>query len=508
VKAPEDLYLVGSRPQHLRTSWNYPDYRAMRDQNTVFEGLAGYSLGLQTMGVQLGGGVAQASELAYGVLVSGNYFDVLGVSPAIGRVFDSSDDRAPGAAPYVVLSYTYWQRRFRREATVVGRKLRLNGYPFTVIGVAPPGFTGTDVAFKPDLFIPIMMRSQITHVSFERWSNRHNWWMAAIGRLKPGTPIKKAEGQLFAICKDQEAAERRSTPNPKNVNTAEQTVLGPGGRGYSWIADELRKPLWVLFAIVALVLLIACANVANLMLARGATRQREIAVRLAVGAGRWRVASQLLTESLLIAFAGGAAGVVVSLLGVRLLLRFAPQPAWTPVAIHASPDWRVLAFTVAVSLATGLLFGVAPALRSSNPDLVSALKEDVPGSTGIHRFGLRKTLVVVQVALSLLLLIGASLFVRTLGSLRSLDTGFARENVIIASVDPARFGYKGQRLRDFYERLRARLAVSPGVRSASLANITPLSGSSWNSNVAIEGYAWKPGEKKYVWFDAVGSPLF
>jgi hypothetical protein len=244
------------------------------------------------------------------------------------------------------------------------------------------------------------------------------------------------------------------------------------------------------------------------MLTRGATRQREIAVRLAVGAGRWRVASQLLTESLLIAFTGGAAGVVVSLLGVRLLLRFAPQPAWTPVAIHASPDWRVLAFTVAVSLATGLLFGVAPALRSSNPDLVSALKEDVPGSTGIHRFGLRKTLVVVQVALSLLLLIGASLFVRTLGSLRSLDTGFARENVIIASVDPARFGYKGQRLRDFYERLRARLAVSPGVRSASLANITPLSGSSWNSNVAIEGYAWKPGEKKYVWFDAVGSPLF
>src|SRR5256886_6565048 len=197
------------------------------------------------------------------------------------------------------------------------------------------------------------------------------------------------------------------------------------------------------------------------MLARGATRQREIAVRLAVGAGRSRVASQLLAESLLIEFAGGIAGVVISLIGVRFLLRFAPQPAWAPVAIHASPDWRVLAFTIAVSLATGLLFGVAPAMRSSNPDLVSALKEDVPGSTGALRLGFRKALVVVQVALSLLLLVGASLFVRTLGSLRSLNTGFARENVVIARVEPSRFGYKGQGIRDFYERRRARLACSP-----------------------------------------------
>ncbi len=509
VKAPEQLYFVGHTPQRVSMTWNYPDYRAMRDHNTVFTGLAGYSLGLEPVGVQAGSAGGEPTELSSGIFVSGNYFDVLGVSPALGRVFNAADDRAPGGSPYVVLSYTYWQSHFNRDAQAIGRKLRINGYPFTVIGVAARGFAGADVAFKPDLFVPIMMRSDVIHIPFERWNDRHNWWMAAIGRLKPGVGIKQAEGELFAICKDQESAERRSLANPKWANTADQVVLAPAARGFSYLADQLKKPLLILFIVVALVLLIACANVANLMLARGAARQREIAVRLALGASRVRVISQLLTESMMIAFLGGVSGILIALVGIHVLLRFVPETGSELVTgINATLDWRVLVFTVTVCVLTGLLFGAAPAWQSTRPDLIPSLKEDVPGSTGSRRFTLRKGLVILQVGLSLPLLVGAGLFVRTLGNLRERDTGFAAKNVFVASVDPTRFGYKGQRTRDFYDRLCARLAALPGVRSASLALITPLTGSSWNGDITVEGYAPKPGEKDNIFFDAVGPRYF
>jgi len=322
VKAPEQLYFVGHTTQRMSLTWNYPDYRAMRDHNTVFTGLAGYSLGLEPLGVQTGSAGGYATELSSGIFVSGNYFNLLGVSPALGRVFNEADDRTPGASPYVVLSYPFWQSHFNGDAQAIGRKLRINGYPFTVIGVAPRGFAGADVAYKPDLFIPIMMRSQVLHIPFANWNDRHNWWMAAVGRLKPGASIKEAEGQLFAICKGQEAAGLQRLANPKWVVTADRIVLKPAARGFSYLADEIKKPLLILFVVVGLVLLIACANVANLMLARGAARQREIAVRLAVGASRKRVISQLLTESMLIALLGGANGVLISWIGTRVLLRF------------------------------------------------------------------------------------------------------------------------------------------------------------------------------------------
>ncbi len=508
VKAPQQLYMVGSRGEHFNTSWNYPDYRAMSEHNTVFDGLAAYSLGLQSIGVQPGEGAQQATELAYGVQVSGNYFQVFGVTPAAGRLFTTAVDRAPDAAPYAVLSYPYWQRRFAGSAVVIGSKLLLNGYPFTVIGVAPRGFSGADVAFKPDLFVPIMMRSALLHMPFSMWNSRHMWWMGVIGRLKPSAPLKKAETELYSICKDQEDAERRTVAEARFVNKARQIALLPAGRGYSFIGDELRKPLLILFTVVALVLLIACANVANLMLARGAAREREIAVRLAVGASRWRIGSELFAESVFIAALGGLGGILVSLVGVRVLMRFAPHPGWAPVSIDAPLDWSVLGFTMAVSILCGVLFGLAPAFRSSRPDLLPALKEDVPGSTGASRLTLRRVLVVAQVALSLLLLVGAGLFIRTLGNLRALDPGFTPEQVMTAEVDPTRFGYKGQRTRDFYDALTVRAERLPGVRSASLTRIVPLSGSMWNGSVSAEGYAWKPGEKKWVYFDGVGPRYF
>jgi predicted permease len=508
VKIPEQLYLVAHSPQRVSMTWNYPDYQAMRNDNTVFSGLAGYSLGLEPIGVQMTNATGYAPELSYGIFVSGNYFDVLGVSPALGRVFNTADDRAPGASPYVVLSYSYWQSHFNRDTQAIGRNLRINGYPFTVIGVAPRGFTGTDVALKPDLFLPIMMRSEVTHVPFERWNDRHTWWMAAIGRLKAGASFKHAEVELFAICKEQEAAERRSLTNPQLAGNADQIVLSPAARGFSFYADELMKPLLILFVIVALVLLIACAYVANLILARGAARQREIAVRLAVGASRWRVISQLLTESMFIAVLGGVSGVLVSLVVIRILSRFMPHPGYELAGLSATLDWRAVVFTATVCILTGLLFGMAPAWQSTRPDLVPSLKDDVPGSIGAGRFTLRKGLVILQVALSLPLLVGAGLFARTLGNLRERDTGFVRENVSLVSVNPIRFGYNAQRTRDFYDRLCARAAALPGVHSASLSLITPLTGSSWGGSVTVEGYTSKPGQGNHTWFNAVGSRYF
>jgi predicted permease len=509
VKTPEQLFLVGNDRRHTSMTWNYPDYRAMRQNNSVFEGLAGYSLNLESLGIQTSSGAGLGAELSHGIFVSGNYFEVLGVSPALGRVFNAGDDRAPGTSPYAVLSYEYWQSRFDGDAQIIGRRLRVNGYPLTVIGVAPHGFDGINIAYKPSFFLPIMMRSEVLRIPYITWDDRHYWWLAAIGRIKPGVNLKTAESELFNICRRQTAAEASNLADASSANAADKIVLEPAARGLSFQAAELKKPLLILFVIVGLVLVIACANMANLMIARGAARQREIAVRLAIGAVRSRVISQLLTESLLIAVLGGAAGILVALVGIHVLLHFLPQSGAEPLAgINPSIDWLVLAFTTTVSILTGLLFGIAPAWQSTRPDLLPSIKEDVPASTGTRRFTIRKGLVILQVGLSLPLLVVASLFARTLGNLRELNPGFAAKNVYIASVDPTRFGLKGQRAREFYDQLCERTAALPGVRVASLAFITPLTGSSWDGSVTVEGYSWKPGQRNNTFLNAVGPRYF
>jgi predicted permease len=274
------------------------------------------------------------------------------------------------------------------------------------------------------------------------------------------------------------------------------------------VRNRLEKPLMVLMAVVGLVLLIACANVANLMLARGAARQHEMAIRLAVGATRAKLTGQLLIESTLIALIGGSVGLLFAYFGTDVLLKFVPRSGGSQVVVNVSPDLRLLGFTVAVSLLTGIVFGIAPALRCTRPDLIPVLKDEVPGSTGTSRLTLRNALVIVQVALSLLLLIGAGLFVRSLSNLKNLEIGFRRDQTVIVFVDPDRNGYKGQRLRDFFERLRSRIAAVPGVRSISLAAITPLSGMRWNDDFTVEGYRWQPGDQKYVDMNAVGPRYF
>ena len=509
VKSPRELYLVAANPARPNTSWNYPDYVAFRDNNSGFSGLAAYGGGGQPLGMQLdGAGAADTTELAYTASVSGNYFEVLGVEPAAGRLIEPDDDRAPGASPYAVLSYDYWRARFGGDASVVGRTVRLNGYPFTIIGVSRQGFRGADVTSNPNIFIPIMMRSQASGSPFAVWNSRHYWWMQVIGRLKPGASVQQTEAELYALYQSQEEGERQSVKDPRFVNRAQPILLMPAARGYSNVRNRLERPLIILMIVVGLVLLIACANVANLMLARGASRYREMAVRLAVGASRWQLTSQLLVESIVIALLGGVAGLGFAFLGVRVLLKYLPQSGWSQATLNVTPDLRLLGFTLGVSLITGVLYGIAPALKSSKVDLIHALKEDSAAATGPSRLSLTNVLVVTQVALSVVLVIGTGLFVRSLSKLRGIEAGFRADNTLVVNVDPSRNGYKGQRLRDFYERLRPSVELLPGVQSVSLAAITPLGGSRWNGDVSIEGYQWKDDEKKYVDMNAVGPRYF
>jgi predicted permease len=509
VKAPQELFMPSTGE---RVSWNYPDYVAFRDDSGSFEGLAAYGSGVRALGMQLDS--AGATEIAYTQLVTGNYFDVFGVAPALGRLFTGEEDRQPGSSSYAVLSYPYWLARFGGAQDIIGRTLRLNGHVFTIIGVTRSGFRGTDVTTTPQLFIPLLMYSEASGQPYSRWNSRHYWWMQVVGRIKPDVSRSQAEAELSAILRSQVEAERKAEPDSRTGKPS-LVMLKPAASGYSSMRNRLEKPLIVLMSLVGLVLLIACANVANLMLARGAARQHEMAIRLAVGATRARLITRLLAESVLIALMGGAAGLLLAYFGVDLLLGFVPPSGEIQVAFEVTPDVRLLAFTFAVSLLTGIVFGIAPALRCTRPDLVPVLKEEVPGSTGSSRLTLRNALVVVQVALSLLLLIGAGLFVRSLGNLRSVDTGFSREQTVIVSLDPERNGYKGQRLRDFFERVRARAEVLPGVQSASVAAITPLSGMRWGSDFAPEGYSWKTDEEKSVdcngvgprYFETVGLPL-
>ena len=506
VRAPHELHLVAADAAEPRTSWNYPDYIAFRDDVKGFSGLAAGS-GVGSLGLQVGEG--GAAELVRRQFVSGNYFDVLGVRPAAGRLFGAEDDRTLGGAPYAVLSYDYWRGRFGGDPAVIGRTVRLNGTLLTVVGITAPGFQGIDPASKADVFVPMVMHGEIQHVPAGIWNTRHYWWFRVVGRVPGGTPLEPVASQLTSIFRAREEEHRKANPRARRNEPPPNLYLIPAGRGHSYTRAILQKPLLVLTGVVGLVLLIACANVANIMIARGAVRQREIAIRLAIGAGRGRIATQLLTESLLVAVLGGIAGVAFAYLGIRVVLdRFLPTSGWTDVTLDVSPDLSVLAFTLGISVLTGVLAGLAPGWHATRPRLVAALKDDVPGRSGSSRVLLRRLLVVGQVALSLLLVIGAALFVRSLANLRSLDAGFRRDQTVIASVDPGRNGYKGQRLYDFYERLRAEVERLPGVRSAALASITPLGGMRWNGDFSVEGRAFEEGERRYVDMNSVGPRYF
>jgi predicted permease len=470
---------------------SYPMYQDFRGHNTVFSGM--FCFRETDLSLSYGG----RTERVAGELVSGNYFPVLGIKAAIGRLFTASDDRFQGAHPVAVLSYGYWQTRFAGDPQVIGKKLNLNGYPFTVVGVIQPGFSGTDPTYAPQIRVPIMMSGKITR--YLDLNERRTRWVTAFGRLKAGVSIAEAKASLQPFFHQilrmevQQKAFAKASPYMKQAFLKMSMNVLPGATGRSQLRRQFSTPLLVLMATVALVLLIACANVANLLIARATSRQKEIAVRLALGSGRRRVVYQLLVESLMLSIAGGIAGLALAFWMDQSLIGFLP-PSSVPLTLSAVPDWRVLGFNFALALLTGIVFGLVPALQSTRADVASTLKDQANAVAGGTSNKIRKALVVAQISLSLVLLIGAGLFIRSLKSLKDLDPGFHTSNLLAFKIDPTLNGYPPERTKAFYDHLKQELATLPGVDDVGLAVMPVMEGDEWDQWVTIDSYSPKTGE--------------
>jgi predicted permease len=517
VRNPEQLVLLSAIGQHYGNNqgWNrisYPMYQDFRDRNQVFSNM--FCFRELSLSVSYGG----RTERISGELVSGNYFPVLGVGAALGRVFTAEDDKVQKGHPLAVISFGYWQRRFAGDPGVIGRKIVVNGFPVTIVGVSQAGYSGTDPAYAPELRLPMMM--SMTLAPYLDLNDRRSRWVTAFGRLKSGVSLGTAKAglqPLFHQILDMEVqmpAFSKAAPDMKQSFLRMSIDVLPASKGRSYVRQQFSKPLLVLMATVALVLLIACANVANLLIARAAARQKEIAIRLALGAGRARILSQLLVESLLLSIVGGLAGLALAVWIDRVLIGLFP-PSTVPLTLSSTPDWRILGFNFALSVLTGIVFGLVPAWQATRPDVAPTLKDQAGSVAGGLAVGLRKSLVVAQVSLSLLLLIGASLFIRSLRNLKDLDPGFRTSSLIAFKVDPTLNGYKPERSRSFYRRLRETVDALPGIQSSSLSVVPVLEQDEWDSWVTIDSYKPKQGElpdphMNYVspnYFDTLGIPL-
>ncbi len=479
VESPKTLVTLYTRdeknPGHPPLSHlNWKDYR---DMTQSFSGVLGYAFALVTVQTR------NEPMQVFALLASGNYFDLLGVRAELGRTFLPEEDGQPGAHPVVVVSHRFWKESLDGDPRVIGRALTINGSGYTVIGVTPEWFTGTDVGFPPHLWVPMAMNRQIISNEASNWfEKRRGLMIKAIGRLRPGRTFAQAQAEVAAIGQRLQ----RDYPVENKGRTAQlvpftQAALNPDTRGVVVAGTRL------LMAVVGLVLLIACANVSNLLLAQAAARKREIAIRLSQGAVRGRLIRQLLTESLLLSLLGGAAGLLVALWIQSLLPRFLPQVGFGQLDVALALDARVLAFTLGVSLLTGLLFGLVPALQASKTDLVSALKNQAGAATGAFRgFGVRGALVAGQVALSVVSLIAAGLFVRSVGELRRVDLGFPAERLAVVSFDVGSQGWSQSRGEQLYRDVRERIAGLPGVEAVALGQAGPLQAASSRSTF-LEG---------------------
>ncbi|HEX8144507.1 MAG TPA: ABC transporter permease [Pyrinomonadaceae bacterium] len=484
---------------------SYPNYVDYRDQNNVFSGLlifGGAAMSLSGTG---------EPEQINGLIVSGNYFDVLGVKAARGRTFLPEEDTTPGAHPVIVISHGLWQRQFGGDPSIIGKTISLNNQGFTVIGIAPENFRGTFAIGAADFWVPMAMHNQVLTGVFGQWFNeRRALLFNVIGRLKPGVSLEQAQAAMQTIGRrlEQEYPKENEQRNVRLVPLAQATI-NPNQR------DLFVRAGGLLTTVVGLVLLIACANVANLMLARATARRKEIAIRTALGAGRLRIIRQLLTESLLLSVLGGAFGLFLAYWSLQLLWAFRP-PFFNQNALSLGLDGRVLGYTTLLSVLTGIIFGLVPALQSTRTDLVSELKEkNNPLSPTRRRFNLRSVLVVAQVALSLVALVGAGLFLRSLRNAQQLNPGFETEKLMVISFDLGAQGYNEARGREFDRQVQARVEAIPGVRSAAVASNAPLNAGFLRS-VFIEGQEPPPGGRGILtlvntvgtkYFETMGIPL-
>jgi predicted permease len=499
VRDPGQLVMLAGRGKHYGGNngpdrLSYPMYQEIRDKNEVFSGMFG------TYPSTVSATFQGTTELIGADFVSGNYFPVLGVGAAAGRVFTASDDLIQGGHPLVVLSYGYWRARFGSDPSVVGKQMTINGRNLTIIGVSPAGFDGVEPGRAPQVRIPMTMKDDLPHNDFQRLNTNRFRWVEVFGRLKPGMTIEKAQAGLQPLFHQILNREVTEAPFAKASPTVKQEFLRmwmelmPGSKGRSNLRRVYSKPLFALMGIVGLVLLIACSNLANLLIARASARQKEIAVRLALGSGRGALMRQLLIESLLLAAIGGSLGIGVAVLIDRGLIRVLPS-GHTPLSLSSTPDWTVLGFTLAISLVAGLLFGLVPALQATRPRVADTLKDQAGAVIRGGNAALRKGLVVAQVSLSLLLLIGAGLFVQSLRNLEVLNPGFDVRNVLAFDVDPTMSRYDKQWATDYLRRLRERLGGVAGVESNTFAVVPLLEDNEWDNWVTIEGYAAKQDER-------------
>jgi predicted permease len=496
---------------------SYPLYLDLRASTSSAQVLAGI-FGLFPFGAAVSGG--DRAAMAQGELVTGTYFPTLGIGAIRGRVIGPDDDRVPGGHSVAVISYAYWQRRFAGDPEVVGRTLTISNHPLTLIGVLEPGFDGMNLATATEVFVPVTMEAQMMPTA-KRLADRGLRWLKVYARLKPGvTPeqVKVSIEPFYRALREQELNDVRfarasAATKQRFVNDNHIDVV-TASEGYTPMRGRLQRPLWMLMAIVCGVLLIACANVANLLLARGASRQREVALRLSLGATRGRIVRTMLVESLMLAIVGGLGGLLLAIAGVQLLIGFFVDPD-SITLIRATPDLRILAFTSTVALLTGLLFGIVPAFQSTRPALAPTLKDQAGSVLGGGHVRVRKALVISQVTLSLLLLIAAGLFIRSLNGLMTIDLGFRRERLLTFAADPTLVGYKGARAKQYAMDLLAKLRATPGVNAAGFARIGLLWRGAWGSSIAVEGYRPKEDEEIGArlnavspgYFEAMGIPL-
>jgi predicted permease len=525
VRNPQQLVVLRwsahGRPQNAgsssygdchRTQWNgsfssgcsfsYPMFLQTRARTDVFSSVMAFAGPAQ---LNLSGN--GPASMGRGELVSGNYFQTLGVAPALGRIIEASDE-LPGAKAVVVLSYGYWQSAFGSSPSAVGKTIRLNAVPFTIVGVADPHFTRLTPGKSQDMWLPL---SQMVPLGL-KWGNQTadagNWWLTLVARLKPEVRLAQAESAISLLFRNE--VTHGAKPALKDADKPE-VVLLTVQQGLVGMREQIQEPLYLLMAAVGMVLLIACANVAGLLVARATARQREMAVRIALGAGRGRVIQQLLTESLLLSAAGAALGIVFAYWTASGLAAFLSANWPSPLQIDVQPDTRVLGFASGIAVLTGILFGLAPAFRSTRVDVAPTLKEtagSISNSThvGNRRFGLANSLVMAQVALSMVVLVGAGLVVRTLANLKNINPGFDTHNVLLFAVDPTLTGYSGQKIQNLYSDLQSRLATLPGVVAASYSSGVLLDNGLWTSDVQIEGRS----DKSIVEIDmlAVGPGFF
>jgi predicted permease len=515
VKDPHELLLLDLAGHDYGNSsgdsvLSYPLYRDFEERNEVFSGMFCHRL---TSASLSSGGQAERVRVE---LVSGTYFPVLGVRPALGRMLAPDDDRVPNGQPLVVLSHAFWKQRFGADPAIVGQTLLVNNHKLTVIGVAQPGFDGVEADRAANLFVPIMMQEAFMGARITPLlSDRRTRWTQAFGRLKPGVTMEQAKARLQPLThallemEVQQPAFRGASAYEREEFLKSWMNVLPGSQGFSSTRNDLSTPLRVLLGTTGLVLLIACANLANLLLSRATGRQKEIGLRLALGASRSRILQQLLIESLVLSTLGGLAGLALAFWADQALVALYLGADTSGLNISTAPDMRVLLFTLGIALLMGVAFGFAPALESAKLDLNSTLKDAAGSAVRSGRNRLRQSLVIAQVAFSVVLLVGAGLFLRTLANLRGVSPGFRAERLVGFELNPWLSGYTAEQSKDFYQRLTENLRSIPGVQSVGLAAVRIMDGSEWDSGLTVEGYSpSRPGDHPQAYMNKISPNYF